>query len=364
MLCTETLGYGSEGSTVVAPYERGLASWPESAGCVSFLQVLLEPDYQEVLNCKHSLLLRADEVLPGPAKVYWGKTVRENRDEYVCFVQDLLRRDMVELRDELELSIQDIADCLYQFRVPEYMVLPMGFSWAVRCAQRAHRELLRRGGLGGIEGGLVDRQLAPVVAAMSAPRAARVDSEIFVSNRAGGSRGARRQAAKVMAGVGLPLHDVEVGENLVEALGPELDGVELRARLAQGKRWRLLQGAKALLRQRRAASREVEKMVGHFARAMLLNRPSLSVFRSVYDFVRKHYRHPVPLWPSARQEFANAVGPLPPLAAQFDLPWSSSVTCSDATLRGEAAHGASIDPKAVRDVARRPRELALETDTD
>eukprot|EP00959_Pyramimonas_sp_CCMP1952_P210102 4396034-Pyramimonas_sp.AAC.1 len=121
-------------------------------------------------------MLRAEEVRPGATKVYWDKTLQSNTDEYLRFVQDLLDRGMVELRTrrefevgvffvrkksgrlrlivdaravnqalkrpptihmastaalvnmeveggaQLEFSIQDIADCFYQFRVPDYMV--------------------------------------------------------------------------------------------------------------------------------------------------------------------------------------------------------------------------------------------------
>ncbi|CAK0895720.1 unnamed protein product, partial [Prorocentrum cordatum] len=328
LLGTGSLGYGPDGPTVVAPYDRGLVSWPESAGCVSLLEVLPEPDRQEVIDGKNSTMLRAEEVRPGATKVHWDKTLQSDTDEYQRFVQDLLDRGMVELRTrrdfevgvffvkkksgrlklivdaravnqalkrpptihmastaalvnmevedgaQLEFSIQDIADCFYQFRVPDYMVprfgmrplrarqlgakvvddlavsegawvypclrvLPMGFAWAMRWTQQAHRELLRRGGLGGIESELVDRQIAPGVDSPQVPRVVYVDNEIFVSSRPGATRGARRQAAKVMAEAGLPLHEVEESKTVVEALGLELDGIKLRARLARAKRWRL-----------------------------------------------------------------------------------------------------------------------------
>ncbi|CAK0824003.1 unnamed protein product, partial [Prorocentrum cordatum] len=415
-----SLGYGPDGPTVVAPYDRGLVSWPESAGCVGLLEVLPEPDRQGVIDGKNSMMLRAEEVRPGATKVYWDKTLQSDTDEYQRFVQDLLARDMVELRTrrdfevgvffvkksgrlrlivdaravnqalkrpptihmaptaalvnmevedgaQLEFSIQDIADCFYQFRVPDYMVpwfgmrplrarqlgvkvvdglavsegawvypclrvLPVGFAWAMRWTQQAHRELLRRGGLGGIESELVDRQIAPSVDSPQVPRVVYVDNEIFVSSRPGATRGARRQAAKVMTEAGLPLHEVEESKTVVEALGLELDGLKLRARLARAKRWRLGLGT------------QVEQ-----SHAMLLNRPALCVFRSAYDFARKHCRVPVPLRPSVRQELANALHLMPLLAVQFDLPWSGRVTCSDATLRGYAVQEADMEPPAVRE---------------
>ncbi|CAK0875001.1 unnamed protein product, partial [Prorocentrum cordatum] len=299
-----SLGYGPDGPTVVAPYDRGLVSWPESAGCVSLLEVLPEPDRQEVIDGRNSMMLRAEEVRPGATKVYWDKTLQSDTDEYQRFVQDLLARDMVELRTRRDFEVgvffvkkksgrlrlivdaravnqalkrpptihmastAALVNMEVEFRVPDYMVpwfgmrplrarqlgvkvvdglavsegswvypclrvLPMGFAWAMRWTQQAHRELLRRGGLGGIENELVDRQIAPSVDSPQVPRVVYVDNEIFVSSRPGATRGARRQAAKVMTEAGLPLHEVEESKTVVEALGLELDGLKLRARLAR-----------------------------------------------------------------------------------------------------------------------------------
>eukprot|EP00959_Pyramimonas_sp_CCMP1952_P342008 7164835-Pyramimonas_sp.AAC.1 len=75
---------------------------------------------------------------------------------------------------------------------------------------------------------------------------------------------------------------------------------------------------------------------------MLLNRPTLCIFRSAYDYARKHYRAPSLLWPSVRQELQNAMHIMPLLAVQFDMPRSGLVTCSDATLRGYAVQEADF----------------------
>ncbi|CAK0818925.1 unnamed protein product, partial [Prorocentrum cordatum] len=441
LLGTEALDYASEDLSVVAPYDRGLVSWPDTAGSVDLLDVLPDPDRQEVTDGPRALLLRAEEEPPATCKVDWDKTLKADRGEYVRFVQDLLNRGMVELRtrrdfevgiffvrkksgklrlkvdarsvnqnlrrptsiqlastaamvgleaepgDRLEFSIQGIADCFYQFKVPDYMVprfgmrpvragevgaktvqgepvlagawvypclrvLPMGFSWAMRWTQQAHRELLRRAGLGGVESELVGRQVPPATSAAHVPRIVYVDNEVFVSSRPGASADARRQAAKEMSSIGLPLHEVEEGKHVVEALGLELDGIKLRRRLASSKRWRLVQGTRALLRRRLVAGREVEKLIGHFTHAMLLNRPALCIFRAAYDFARRHYRAPSLLWSSVRQELQNAMHTMPLLAVQFDMPWSGLVTCSDATLRGYAVQEADFPVSEVRQVGR------------
>ncbi|CAK0851475.1 unnamed protein product [Prorocentrum cordatum] len=157
---------------------------------------------------------------------------------------------------------------------------------------------------------------------------------MFVSSGAGDTEAAWRQAAKVMADVGLPLHEVEDGQSFVEPPGLELVRINLRAGLARGRRCRFGLGAQALLRRRRVAGREVENLIGHFTHAMLLNRPALCVFRAACDYARKHCRNLAPLWASVRQELTTTMHLLSLLAVQFDLPLSGRVTCSGATPRG------------------------------
>ena len=139
-----------------------------------------------------------------------------------------------------------------------------------------------------------------------------------------------------MSKVGAPLREVEVGRPVVEALGLWLDGIKLWGRPAPLKRWRLAQGARASLGRRLASGREVEKLIGHFTHAMLLDRPALCIFRASCDYSRRHYRAPHVPWPAARQELQNAMHIVPLLSVQFDLSWSGLVTCSGAALRGYA----------------------------
>ncbi|CAK0809175.1 unnamed protein product [Prorocentrum cordatum] len=336
-------------------------SQPDSAGCVSSLVALPEPDCQEVVNSERPLLLRADEGRPGGAEVHWDKTSKSNRNERVLFALDLPFGGMVELRirrarcevedgAQLGFSIQDVADCFHQFKAPEHMAPRSGAprSGPARWTQQAHREFPRRGGLGGIESELADRQ-----------------------------------AAKATTEAGLKLHEVEESKSAVEALGLELDGTRLRARPARAKRWRIAPGTQATLRRRRVAGRGVEKMIDQITQpllsgiaalinavgnvfavkrkithALLLNRPATRVFRVACDF--------------ARQELANALHLLPLLSAQFDAPRSERAACSGAALRGYAAQEADVEPGAAGEAGRRsewrrfrvesagrPRETAL-----
>ena len=70
LLGAEARGHGPDGFTAVAPHDRDLVSWPESAGSASLLEVLLEPGRQGAIDGQRSLLLRDEEVRPGDAKVH------------------------------------------------------------------------------------------------------------------------------------------------------------------------------------------------------------------------------------------------------------------------------------------------------
>jgi hypothetical protein len=184
----------------------------------------------------------------------------------------------VELRtegvDDLFFSVQDVADCFYQFRIPVYLrkyfglrpvragdvgitsvdgvdvrpsqqifpviaVLPMGFSYAVHWTQAAHRELLARCGAGGLESELVDRQPAPLFSNVSPLKLIYIDNELFVSPVPGESSSSRKHVHNALSKHGLPFHEIEDEKRLITIIGIELDGIKHRARAAQAKRWRL-----------------------------------------------------------------------------------------------------------------------------
>ena len=153
-------------------------------------------------------------------------------------------------------AAQDVADCYYQFRIPSelsgffglqdisagdlgvsevdgqpvdpsfmvtpcFCVLPMGFSWALHWTQQAHRELLARGGLGGVERELLDKAPAPSLSSDVVPRVLYVDNQVFFSSRSGGAEPERQRAAKILDHADLPYHDVVTETSLVDCIGLE-----------------------------------------------------------------------------------------------------------------------------------------------
>ena len=98
--------------------------------------------------------------------------------------------------------------------------------------------------------------------------------------------------------------------------------------------------------------RDIERLIGHFTHAFLLNRPALAIFRAAYDFSKRYYRAPSKMWPSVREELIMAKGVLPLLMVKFDLPWCPKVFCSDATLSGYAVQEASLKTDEIREMGR------------
>ena len=115
---------------------------------------------------------------------------------------------------ELHFSIQDIADCFYQFAIDERLqkyfalmpvkagelgiheiegkkvaydrmiypclsVLPMGFSWALHWTQQAHRHLLELGGFGNSSSELLDKHPPPQLDKDKPAKLIYVDNELF-----------------------------------------------------------------------------------------------------------------------------------------------------------------------------------------
>ena len=141
--------------------------------------------------------------------------------------------------EELVFSIQDIADCFYQFAIPDelaamfglrpvpavdlgileidgtpvapdcvivpcFCVLPMGFSYALQWTQESHRHLLMQGGLGGVERECLDRRPPPAPLGGDLGRVVYVDNEAFIATKEHTASKCRRAAAACLEGHGLP----------------------------------------------------------------------------------------------------------------------------------------------------------------
>ena len=335
MLGSKASTYAGDDLSCVASYRRDLVLWPASAGSVPLFDVLPDPErFDLAVGGGERLLLSPEDLRgfrerDGVPRRYWEETLRSDESAYFLFVRELVQRKMFTFRAKIRAEAgvffvsrkngrirlvvdarrcnqhwirppparlastaavvehtaedgesrfffaQDIADCYYQFSLPDGLVdwfglkpvparvagitsldgeavwpetpvipclrvLPMGFAWALHWTQQAHRNLLVRAGLGGPDREWLDR--APSVP----PRPGEPARLVYVGPQ--DAEAARIRASDSLGALGLPLREVVDHASIIVCIGFELDGVTLQARLSAKRRWRLRQAWVALRR--------------------------------------------------------------------------------------------------------------------
>ncbi|CAK0847447.1 unnamed protein product, partial [Prorocentrum cordatum] len=111
-------------------------------------------------------------------------------------------------------------------------------------------------------------------------------------------------ASDLVEKVGLRTHDHEVTSGKSKALGTHLDLEGFRVSLSPARLWKVRQGVLCALRCRKLPRRVWEVLLGHLTFCAPINRNMMSVLRSIYALINKHYCVPTALWETARQEMA------------------------------------------------------------
>ncbi|CAE7388043.1 unnamed protein product [Symbiodinium sp. CCMP2592] len=155
------------------------------------------------------------------------------------------------------------------------------------------------------------------------------------------------------AGRGLLLHPGEVGTE-VTALGVDLDGTKLCAKITSKRFHRVRQAIRGILQRKRVSGKVLEIVVGHATFCAMLCRPLLSIFNTVYKYIRSCYFKPEFLWGTVRQELQAFVGGMLFLRADWWRPWGETVTMTDSSKGGFGVCSSSWSPSTVARVGRQP----------
>lgn len=182
---------------------------------------------------------------------------------------------------------------------PVLKVVPMGWTHALWVCQKCHEMIID--GIPQIVQGprIVDRQPVPGVEPFV--HTEYVDNFVALSQRPGLVCELATAAGKELQSRGLPTHDVEAGVGL-DTLGWNFDEHSPKVKVTNKRMWRLRLATLELLKRDRADGRLIEKLVGHFTFAGLLQRSLLSVFQACYAFIRKQYHQEVQIWAEVRRE--------------------------------------------------------------
>jgi len=230
---------------------------------------------------------------------------------------------------------------------------PMWLSWAMFFAQRSHEFLIEHVPGFDEEARLRDRKpgwaLKPEVPA----HLQYVDNLAVLGVDQGKVNKMKDEGKLFMNKKGLLMHGgVHADGGSVELLGMVIHQSKPLAELKEDRSWRLAAALQHCVRLRKIRGAALEELVGHCTFAFLLRRCLLSVLGRTYQFIKEHYLEPTALWPSVRQELANAAALLPLASATLHRPWCSTVWCVDAATHGLGVRRAEWAIRSVAEVGR------------
>ena len=234
---------------------------------------------------------------------------------------------------------------------PCVRTLPMGFSHAVPLAQALHEHFLDT------QTGLCREER---ITATSPLRVDRIRHCVYIDDLTlfGTDPEAMRvmQQAYIAAAAAVGLHakmsKVVPPTHCTETIGLEFDGRELTVGVSAAKLQRLCDDTQVILNARYCTGERLARIVGRWTWAMLVRRPALSTFSSVYRFIESAGRAAFALWPSVARELRVAIGLAPLLFASIAEGWCPQVVASDASSLGQGVVAAPVAHAVVAEVAR------------
>lgn len=297
---------------------------------------------------------------------------------------DLLPRLMVPSGKTLWVAKSDLADFFYRFRMPDWMqpyfalpgilanelgdeyvrrfgavviypcltVLAMGWSHSVLVAQTAHEHLLDT---------RTRLRSADRITSTSDLHVDRlrhmvyIDDLILLSTDKSDVTSAQEEYIAAAGSANLPTKPSKVIRpscDGVDCLGIELNGREHTVAPRADKLHRLRLDTVSVLRRGTCSGRDMAQLVGRWTWLMLVTRPALACFSSVYRFIQSAGRRIFNLWPTVARELW-AVARLSPLfVTSLSAPWYSHVMATDACLSGTGVVAAPVPVSVVTLAAR------------
>ena len=233
---------------------------------------------------------------------------------------------------------------------PALKVVPMGWSWAMRVAQRIHQHQAELALNIGPEQVLVDGRPPPSLQSGLPVLIPYADNMNICGIDKQAVQVAKDKVVTQLRKMKFRVHEEQDATPVVQALGFEIDGLRGEVRPIPYKREKLRTTLLWLSTRPRVSGAAVERVIGHCIHMFMVRREFLSVFRSVYDFKQAHYKNPYKLWRSAAQEFRWAAALLLVCKSDLQRPWCAQATASDACLSGTAVASLNSTAETVREI--------------
>jgi len=247
---------------------------------------------------------------------------------------------------------------------PALTVLPMGWSHSVLLAQSAHRHIIYSSTSLKPEDELIrgnDQRLDRLRHTIC------VDDVCFF-DRVGSGRvaAAQQEYHAAMAARSLPLKlskRVLPTSDPVKALGIEVRGAEGLVTIPIDRLFKLLRATETVIARKAVSGKLLSSLVGSWTWFMLIHRPLLSVFRSVYRFICCAGNETWSLWPSVVRELRTAIGLAPLLNVNLSASFFERVPAHDASEVGAGVVATRVDSRTLPFLSEsiRRQQLAFHT---
>lgn len=289
---------------------------------------------------------------------------------------DLLPKLVNSTHQIVYVAKSDLSDFFYRFMMPEWMrpyfalppvaavevgqgsvadgiiypcltVLAMGWSHSVYLAQHAHEHLLN-----------IKTPLLPVdrITSTSDSRLDRVRHMVYIDDliiigtdyHVVNDYQSRYLFAAEHSNLPAKMSKViSASCDGVDCLGVEVHGKHHIVAPRPDKLNKLCNDTIALIKGGIASGLQLSAIVGRWTWCMLIARPALSIFSSVYRYIqcagRKDYR----LWPSVCNELMTAVQIAPLIVASFNSPWLPFIMATDASEDGQGVVKCNVDEQII-----------------
>jgi hypothetical protein len=223
-----------------------------------------------------------------------------------------------------------------------YLTMPMGWSHAIFIAQAVHETVLLSVGLD-LQRSLVCRRLGLYSPILSyALFMIYIDDFVVLSLQADEANAILYMALRAYALAKLPVSPAKVEFATYDrlrtqlALGLLIDGVSASVSASPAKLVPLIASTLSLLSLHEVDGSWVEQIVGSWTWFMLLRRPLLSLFHSVYRFIAVARGKRYQLWPSVRVELSLVLALCPFMTTSLRSLPISSLLATDASLTAGA----------------------------
>ena len=185
---------------------------------------------------------------------------------------------------------------------PTFIVVPMGWSWAMWLAQRTHQHQAAIACNLDISRVIVDGRPSPSLSDGEPAILPYADNLNVVGTDKSRVQKTKDIIVAHLRKLGFLVHEELDATDYAVSLGFLIDGKKGIVRPNPAKLGKVILCLEWLSSRPRVSGKIVERLIGHCVHFFMLRRELLSLFRSLYDFKATHLHHRTRLWTSASVE--------------------------------------------------------------